>query len=85
MNAVTLPPDLERFADEAVAAGRFSDVADVVRAGLSLLQRMEARRAVLEASLDAAIAEGEQNGFLTLEESMADIDLLLEEIAGSGS
>ena len=85
MNAVTLPPDLERFADEAVAAGRFSDVADVVRAGLSLLQRVEARRAVLEASLDAAIAEGEQNGFLTLEESMADIDLLLEEIAGSGS
>ena len=46
MNAVTLPPDLERFADEAVVAG------------------------------------GEQNGFLTLKESMAEIDAIIEGHSG---
>jgi len=50
MNAATLPPDLERFADEAVAQGRFRDVADVVRAGVGLHQRFEEQRAALLAS-----------------------------------
>lgn len=83
MNAVTLPPDLERFADEVIAKGRFRDVDEVVRAGVSLLQRAEAERAAFEASLDNAIAEGEQDGFLTLDEVMRDADALLEEMANS--
>lgn len=65
MNAVTLPPDLERFAEDAVAKGRFRDVAEVVRAGVSLLQRAEAQRAALLASVVAAEEEGEREGFLT--------------------
>ena len=44
MNAVTLPPDLERFAGEAVAAGRYRDAAEVVRARMALLRRMETGR-----------------------------------------
>jgi putative addiction module CopG family antidote len=83
MNAVTLPPDLERFADEVIAKGRFRDVGEVVRAGVSLLQRAEAERAAFEASLDNAIAEGERDGFLTLDEVMRDADALLEEMANS--
>ena len=83
MNAVTLPPDLERFADEVIAKGRFRDVDEVVRAGVSLLQRAEAERAAFEASLDNAIAEGERDGFLTLDEVMRDADALLEEMANS--
>ena len=83
MNAVTLPPDLERFADEVIAKGRFRDVDEVVRAGVSLLQRAEAERASFEASLDNAIAEGERDGFLTLDEVMRDADALLEEMANS--
>jgi putative addiction module CopG family antidote len=83
MSAVTLPPDLERFADEVIAKGRFRDVDEVVRAGVSLLQRAEAERAAFEASLDNAIAEGERDGFLTLDEVMRDADALLEEIANS--
>ena len=35
MDGVTLPPDLEQFATEAVAAGRYRDTAEVVRAGVS--------------------------------------------------
>ncbi len=45
MNTVTLPPDLERFAADAVAQGRYADLSDVVRAEVSLLQRVGAGRA----------------------------------------
>lgn len=63
MNAVILPPDLERFAEDAVARGRFRDMAEVVRAGVSLLQR-----AALLASVLAAEEEGEREGGLTGDE-----------------
>jgi antitoxin ParD1/3/4 len=81
MNAITLPPDLERFADDIVAQGRFRDVSEVVRAGMTLLQRAEAERAAFIASLDDAMAEGERDGFLTIEEVMRDADALIEEMA----
>ena len=35
MDAVTLPPELERFAEEAVAAGRYRDFSELVAAGVS--------------------------------------------------
>src|SRR5208282_1526459 len=54
MDTVTLPPELERFATEAVAAGRYRDLSDVVAAGVSLLQRQEQARAELLASVLAA-------------------------------
>ena len=44
MNAVTLSPDLERFAADAVASGRYQDMAAIVEAGVSLLRRTEAAR-----------------------------------------
>jgi len=45
MDTVTLPPALERSAADAAAQGRYSDLSDVVCAGVSLLQRVEAERA----------------------------------------
>jgi putative addiction module CopG family antidote len=81
MNAVTLPPDLEHFAEDiGVAKGRFRNVAEVVRAGMTLLRRAEAERAKFVVSLDGAIAEGERDGFLTVDEVMRDADALLEEM-----
>ena len=68
MDNVTLPPELERFAAEAVAAGRFRDVSDVVAAGVSLLQRQEQARAELLASVLAAKEESDQDGYLTGDE-----------------
>ena len=67
MDAVTLPPELERFAAEAIAAGRYRDVADVVAAGVSLLRRQEQARAGLLASVLAARDEGDRTGYLSLE------------------
>ena len=45
MTTVTLTPDLERFAADVVATGRYRDVGDVVQAAIGLLQRAEAERA----------------------------------------
>lgn len=65
MDDITLTPDLERFAAEAVAAGRYRDMSEVVQAGLSLLKQAEAEVADFVASLDEARAEGERDGFLS--------------------
>jgi len=68
MDNVILPPELERFATEAVAAGRYSDVSAVVVAGVSLLQRQEQARADLLASIIAAKDESDRDGYLTGDE-----------------
>ena len=80
MGTVTLPAELERFAAEAVASGRYRDVADVVAAGLNLLQRAEAARAEFNASLEEAEAEGERDGFRTIDEVHREISELIEEM-----
>jgi len=80
MDNVTLPPELERFATDAIAAGRFRDLSDVVAAGLSLLQRQEQARAAFNASLEAAEAEGEREGFFTIEEVHREINDLIDEL-----
>jgi antitoxin ParD1/3/4 len=73
MDPVTLPPDLQRFAEEEVAAGRFRNLSEVAAAGVNLLRRAEAERAAFVASLEAARAEGERDGLLTLEQVEADV------------
>ena len=65
MDDITLTPELEQYAAEAVAAGRFRDLSEVVQAGLSLLKQSEAEMADFVSSLEAARAEGERDGFLT--------------------
>jgi putative addiction module CopG family antidote len=64
MGNVILSPELERFTTEAVAAGRYRDVSDVVAAGVSLLQRQEQARAELLASVLTAREESDRNGYL---------------------
>ncbi len=80
MDAVTLPPELERFAEEAVAAGRYRDFSELVAAGVSLVQRQERARADFVAALDAAIAEGERQGFFTIEQVEHEMDAAIEEV-----
>jgi putative addiction module CopG family antidote len=73
MSAMNLPPDLERFAADAVASGRYRDISEVVAAGIRLLQRQEDARAAFVASLAEAEAESEQRGFCTLEDVEAEM------------
>ncbi len=79
MDTVTLPPELARFAAEAVAAGRYRDVADVVAAAVSLLQRQEAVRAEFKASLEAAQAESDREGWHTSDDVHAEMAALIDE------
>ena len=65
MDGVSLPPELEQFAAEAIAAGQYRDTADVVRAGVALLRRRDLARAELLAGVLAAKAEGDRDGYLT--------------------
>jgi len=78
MDGMELPPELERFANEAIAAGRFRDVADVVAAGVSLLQRQEQARAAFIMSLEDAEEESEREGWHSLEEVLAEADEIIQ-------
>ncbi len=77
MNAVTLPPELERFAEEAVASGRYRDMAELLATSVSLLQRAEAARAEFIASLEEAEAEAEHDGWRSLDDVMAEADQII--------
>jgi putative addiction module CopG family antidote len=52
-----LPEDIARLAEAQVAAGRFANVEDVVRAGVEAVARVEEKRAALRLALE----EGEQS------------------------
>jgi antitoxin ParD1/3/4 len=77
MDTVTLPPELQRFAIEAVAAGRYRDLSELVAAGVSLLQRQEQARAELLASVLAAEEEADRDGYLTADDMMARVEVRL--------
>ncbi len=79
MDTVVLPPDLEQFAAEAVASGHYRDTADVVRTGLNLIRRRDTARADFIASLEAAQRDGEQNGFHSLDNVLAELDDIIAE------
>ena len=79
MNSVTLPPDLEQFAAEAVASGRFRNRDEIVRAGVDLLRRRETARTAFIASLEAAQQEGRRDGVFTIDEVAAELDEIIAE------
>jgi antitoxin ParD1/3/4 len=77
MDGMTLPPELERFANEAIAAGRFRDVAELVASGVSLLQRQEQARSAFITSLEDAEAEAERDGWHSLDDVLAETDTII--------
>jgi putative addiction module CopG family antidote len=77
MDNLTLTPELEQVAADAVAAGRYRDVAEVVRAGVTLLQRHEQARAELLASVLAAREEADRDGYVTGDELLARVEARL--------
>ena len=68
MDGVTLPPELERYAADAVADGRYRDRGDVVADALTLLRRRDTARADLLASVRAAEEEADRDGWLSADE-----------------
>jgi len=80
MTPISLPPDLAEFARGCVAAGRYADIAEVVQAALRLLQQREQKRADFVRMLEEAERDGEENGFLTIEEVDAELAALGERL-----
>jgi putative addiction module CopG family antidote len=74
MDGMTLPPELERYADEAVAAGRFRDRGEVVAAGLMLLQQADHEVSMFVKSLEEARAESDRDGWVSLDDMITHMD-----------
>ena len=81
MDHLTLSPELEQFAADAVAAGRFRDVSEVVAAALGLLRRQDAARVELLASVVAAEQKGDRLGYLSLEAIEREMDQVITRAA----
>jgi antitoxin ParD1/3/4 len=75
---VHLTPELERFARQCVAEGRYNNVSEVVRSALRLLQDLEQQRRQFTAMLDAAMAEADRDGTFTIEELLAEMDAIID-------
>jgi antitoxin ParD1/3/4 len=75
---VNLTPELERFAREVVAEGRYNNVSEVVRDGLRLLQDAAERRRAFTKSLEDAIAESDRDGYVSLDGALAEVDAIIE-------
>ena len=58
--SVSLGDHFQAFIDEQIAEGRYGSASEVVRAGLRLLESQETKLTALR----AALAEGEQSGFI---------------------
>jgi antitoxin ParD1/3/4 len=71
MDEMSLPPELESYAADAVAEGRYRDRAEVVAAGVTLLRERDAARAAFLASVLAADDEADRNGCVSGEEMIA--------------
>jgi antitoxin ParD1/3/4 len=75
---VSLPPALERFTRECVAEGRYSNVSEVVRSALRLLQEYEEERRKFAASIEEAQAEADRDGAFTLDEVLVEVDAIID-------
>jgi antitoxin ParD1/3/4 len=75
---VHLTPELERFARECVAEGRYNNVSEVVRSGLRLLQELEEQRRHLLQQMREAEAEADRDGTFTLEAVLAELDAIID-------
>lgn len=71
MDGMSLPPELMRYAAEAVAAGRYRDVGEVLAAGVELLRQRDAARASFLASVLAAEEEADREGCASGDEMLA--------------
>jgi len=78
---VNLTPELERFAREVVAEGRYNNVSEVIRQGLRMLQDAETRRKAFTATIDAAVAEAEREGYYSIDQVLADLDEVIDAAA----
>jgi antitoxin ParD1/3/4 len=76
---VHLTPELEAFAREVVAEGRYNNVSEVVRQGLRMLQDQEERKRTFMAMLRAAEERTDREGAVEIEDALAIVDKIIED------
>jgi antitoxin ParD1/3/4 len=74
---------LEKVVTDLVENGRYNSKSEVLREGVRLVQEREARFRELEASLDAAVAEADRDGWLTAEEVFDELKARYSEVGKS--
>ena len=77
---VHLTAELERFARECVATGRYNNVSEVVRDALRRLQDAEQRRDRFMAMLREVEGRVEREGTVSLDEALAEMDRVIDEV-----
>ena len=77
---VHLTPELERFARACVAEGRYNNVSEVVREALRRLQDAEERRRSFTEMLHKAEERAEREGYVELEDALAEMDRVIDEL-----
>jgi len=68
---VHLSPELERFARQCVAEGRYNNVSEVVRSALRMLQDAEERKRAFMAMLDGVREEADRDGWVSGDDAIA--------------
>lgn len=79
MPNVSLTPELEGFAEQCVASGRYGNVSEVMRAALRLLQEQEAKREAFMRMLGAAEREGDERGWFEIDQVAEKMDAIIAE------
>ena len=74
---VHLTPELERFARQCVAQGRYNNVSEVVRQALRLLQEAEDFRRRFKTMLRETEREADRKGIFTAKRVLAEADAII--------
>ncbi|HEY2069664.1 MAG TPA: type II toxin-antitoxin system ParD family antitoxin [Rhizomicrobium sp.] len=76
---IDLTRELEHFAEDCVASGRYEDVSDVLRSALRLLQEREERRLAFNRMLEEVEAYTDLHGSVDIETVAAEMDKAIAE------
>ena len=77
MDSEPLPPELEAYANEALASGRYSSREALLAAAVRLLKEADAEASEFVRSLEDARSEAAREGWYSLDEVMAEADEII--------
>lgn len=79
MTVVRLTEEQEAIAQSAMATGRYNGPQEVIDAALKLLKTREEQREAFQRSLDDARREGEERGYVEIDEVAVELDAIIAE------
>jgi antitoxin ParD1/3/4 len=83
MSMPSLPPDLEQFVHNQLAAGKYQSSDDVICDAVRLLRERELRREELRSEIDRGIQQLENGDFIEID-SDASLEAFFDDIEARG-